>query len=182
MTALNRGKHQARRRQIRLFLACRSASPTPGNSLAAVRKLCSTKIGQQQLATALAEDFAGLDGEQLRQRLLNAAPKYGNDVDEVDRLLVRAYQTYIEEPAQYRNTRFGRGPITGGAITPARRFRPTPFAGAATLATPDGRKAGAPLAEGASPASGTTTGADGGVHLPLLPTEAIPGGVLLNQS
>ena len=109
---------------------------------------CSTgAIGQQQLATALAEDFAGLDGEQLRQRLLNAAPKYGNDVDEVDRLLVRAYQTYIEELKQYRNTRFGRGPIGGGYYAGTSSISANVPFGAATLATPDGRKAGAPLAE-----------------------------------
>ena len=126
---------------------------------------CSTgAIGQQQLATALAEDFAGLDGEQLRQRLLNAAPKYGNDVDEVDRLLVRAYQTYIEELKQYRNTRFGRGPIGGGYYAGTSSISANVPFGAATLATPDGRKAGAPLAEGASPASGTDHGADGGVQ------------------
>ena len=57
-----------------------------------------------------------------------------------------------------------------------------PF-GAATLATPDGGKAHSPLAEGASPASGTDhlgpTAVIGSVG--KLPTEAILGGVLLNQ-
>lgn len=93
-----------------------------GNSLAAVRKLVfepqliSQKpcISQKQLASALANDFAGLNGEQLRQHLINSVPKYGNDVDDVDQLLVRAYQTYIDELKQYHNTRFGRGPIGGG--------------------------------------------------------------------
>ncbi|EPQ1331268.1 formate C-acetyltransferase/glycerol dehydratase family glycyl radical enzyme [Serratia ureilytica] len=156
-----------------------------GNSLAAVRKLVFDQgaIGQQQLATALAEDFAGLDGEQLRQRLLNAAPKYGNDVDEVDRLLVRAYQTYIEELKQYRNTRFGRGPIGGGYYAGTSSISANVPFGAATLATPDGRKAHAPLAEGASPASGTDHLGPTAVFnsLAKLPTEAILGGVLLNQ-
>ena len=51
----------------------------------------------QQLAEALASDYDGLTHEQLRQRLINGAPKYGNDDDNVDALLVRAYQTYIDE-------------------------------------------------------------------------------------
>lgn len=57
-----------------------------------------------------------------------------------------------------------------------------PF-GAQTMATPDGRKAHTPLAEGASPASGTDhlgpTAVIGSVG--KLPTAAILGGVLLNQ-
>lgn len=57
-----------------------------------------------------------------------------------------------------------------------------PF-GAATMATPDGRKAHTPLAEGASPASGTDhlgpTAVIGSVG--KLPTGSILGGVLLNQ-
>lgn len=70
-----------------------------GNSLAAVKKLVFEQgaIGQQQLAAALADDFDGLTHEQLRQRLINGAPKYGNDDDTVDTLLARAYQTYIDE-------------------------------------------------------------------------------------
>lgn len=80
-------------------------------------------IGQQQLAAALADDFEGLTHEQLRQRLINGAPKYGNDDDSVDLLLTRAYETYIEELKQYHNPRYGRGPI-GVTTTRARRLSP----------------------------------------------------------
>ncbi|WP_413481721.1 formate C-acetyltransferase/glycerol dehydratase family glycyl radical enzyme [Serratia proteamaculans] len=156
-----------------------------GNSLAAVRKLVFEQgvIGQQQLAAALANDFDGLSGEQLRQRLLNAAPKYGNDVDEVDQLLVRAYQTYIDELRQYHNTRFGRGPIGGTYYAGTSSISANVPFGAATLATPDGRKAHTPLAEGASPASGTDHLGPTAVFnsLSKLPTASILGGVLLNQ-
>jgi formate C-acetyltransferase len=156
-----------------------------GNSLAAVRKLVFEQgaIGQQQLAAALANDFDGLSGEQLRQRLVNAAPKYGNDVDEVDQLLVRAYQTYIDEIGQYHNTRFGRGPIGGTYYAGTSSISANVPFGAATLATPDGRKAHTPLAEGASPASGTDHLGPTAVFnsLSKLPTASILGGVLLNQ-
>ncbi|PLR41681.1 formate C-acetyltransferase/glycerol dehydratase family glycyl radical enzyme [Chimaeribacter californicus] len=156
-----------------------------GNSLAAVRTLVFEQgvIGQQQLAAALASDFDGLDGEKLRQRLINGAPKYGNDRDEVDDLLVRAYQTYIDELKQYHNTRFGRGPVGGTYYAGTSSISANVPFGAATPATPDGRKAGTPLAEGASPASGTDTLGPTAVFNSLgkLPTAAILGGVLLNQ-
>lgn len=156
-----------------------------GNSLAAVRTLVFEQglVGQQQLAAALASDFDGLDGEMLRQRLINGAPKYGNDRDEVDQLLVRAYQTYIDELKQYHNTRFGRGPIGGTYYAGTSSISANVPFGAATPATPDGRKAHTPLAEGASPASGTDTLGPTAVFNSLgkLPTAAILGGVLLNQ-
>lgn len=156
-----------------------------GNSLAAVRKLVFEQgvIGQQQLAAALASDFEGLSGEQLRQRLINGAPKYGNDEDEVDLLLARAYQSYIDELQQYHNTRFGRGPIGGTYYAGTSSISANVPFGAATQATPDGRKATTPLAEGASPASGTDRLGPTAVisSVGKLPTSKILGGVLLNQ-
>lgn len=124
-----------------------------GNSLAAVKKLVFEQgvIGQQQLAAALADDFDGLTHEQLRQRLINGAPKYGNDDDTVDTLLARAYQTYIDELKQYHNPRYGRGPVGGNYYAGTSSISANVPFGAATMATPDGRKAHTPLAEGASP-------------------------------
>ncbi|URQ61691.1 formate C-acetyltransferase/glycerol dehydratase family glycyl radical enzyme [Pantoea alhagi] len=156
-----------------------------GNSLTAVKKLVFEQgmIGQQQLAEALASDFDGLTHEQLRQRLINGAPKYGNDDDSVDALLVRAYQTYIDELKNYHNPRYGRGPVGGNYYAGTSSISANVPFGAQTMATPDGRKAKTPLAEGASPASGTDhlgpTAVIGSVG--KLPTGSILGGVLLNQ-
>ncbi|YCI28356.1 formate C-acetyltransferase/glycerol dehydratase family glycyl radical enzyme [Erwinia sp. PK3-005] len=156
-----------------------------GNSLMAVKKLVFEQgiIGQQQLAEALASDFDGLSHEQLRQRLINGAPKYGNDDDSVDELLVRAYQTYIDEIKNYHNPRYGRGPVGGNYYAGTSSISANVPFGAQTMATPDGRKAKTPLAEGASPASGTDhlgpTAVIGSVG--KLPTGSILGGVLLNQ-
>ena len=156
-----------------------------GNSLAAVKKLVFEQglIGQQQLAAALAADFDGLSHEQLRQRLINSAPKYGNDDESVDALLVRAYQTYIDELKQYHNPRYGRGPIGGKYYAGTSSISANVPFGAATMATPDGRKAHTPLAEGASPASGTDHLGPTAVinSVGKLPVGAILGGVLLNQ-
>ncbi|EGR7696467.1 formate C-acetyltransferase/glycerol dehydratase family glycyl radical enzyme [Salmonella enterica] len=135
------------------------------------------------LCSALVDDFDGLTHEQLRQRLINGAPKYGNDDDTVDTLLARAYQTYIDELKQYHNPRYGRGPVGGNYYAGTSSISANVPFGAATMATPDGRKAHTPLAEGASPASGTDhlgpTAVIGSVG--KLPTGSILGGVLLNQ-
>ncbi|ELY5852993.1 formate C-acetyltransferase/glycerol dehydratase family glycyl radical enzyme [Cronobacter malonaticus] len=156
-----------------------------GNSLAAVRRLVFEQgtVTQPQLAQALSNDFEGLNGEQLRQRLINSAPKYGNDDDDVDLLLARAYQTYIDELKQYHNTRFGRGPIGGTYYAGTSSISANVPFGAATMATPDGRKARTPLAEGASPASGTDRLGPTAVinSVGKLPVAKILGGVLLNQ-
>lgn len=156
-----------------------------GNSLAAIKKLVFEEgvIDQAVLAEALDQDFAGLAGEQLRQRLGNAAPKYGNDLDEVDLLLVRAYESYIDELKGLHNTRFGRGPIGGTYYAGTSSISANVPFGAATMATPDGRRAKTPLAEGASPSSGSDRLGPTAVFNSLgkLPTAAILGGVLLNQ-
>lgn len=85
-----------------------------GNSLSVIKRLvfADAQITQPQLAQALAENFAGNDNEQLRQRLTNYAPGYGNDA--VGQLLAEAYQACIDELDQFVNTRYDRGPIGGG--------------------------------------------------------------------
>ena len=93
----------------------------------------------------------GEDGELLRLKLLNKAPKYGNDDDYVDSITVDAYRAYMDEITRYHNTRFGRGPIGGGYYPGTSSISANVPSGAAVKATPDGRKAGAPLAEGSSP-------------------------------
>ncbi|STT02390.1 pyruvate formate-lyase [Klebsiella pneumoniae] len=64
---------------------------------------------------------------------------------------------------QYHNPRYGRGPIGGNYYAGTSSISANVPFGAQTMATPDGRKAHTPLAEGASPASGyRSSGADGG--------------------
>ncbi len=156
-----------------------------GNSLAAIKHLVfeEAQISQTELAKALEEDFDGIENEQLRQRLINFAPKYGNDDDYVDQLLADAYQVYIDELAQFVNTRHGRGPIGGGYYAGTSSISANVPFGASTMATPDGRKAKTPLAEGASPASGSDRLGPTAVYNSVGKIQAnkILGGVLLNQ-
>lgn len=156
-----------------------------GNSLAAIKKLVfeERSIAPKELMDALGADFAGPSGELLRLRLLNQAPKYGNDDDYVDALVVEAYGAYVAEMAKYHNTRHGRGPIGGGYYPGTSSISSNVPSGSVVAATPDGRRAWTPLAEGCSPTQGTDTRGPTAVFKSIakLPTMDIFGGVLLNQ-
>lgn len=155
------------------------------DSLAAIKKLVfdEGRITPAELAGALESDFAGERGEKIRQMLVNDAPKYGNDDDSVDQLVVDAYQSYIDEIAKYPNTRHGRGPIGGIRYAGTSSISANVGQGMGTMATPDGRHAHEPLAEGCSPAHNADAHGPTAVFKSVskLPTEKITGGVLLNQ-
>ena len=135
-----------------------------------------------ELWEALQADFAGEKHERVR-RFLQEAPKYGNDDDYVDQLVVDAYNVYIDEMKKYHNTRYGRGPIGGVYYAGTSSISANVPQGAGTLATPDGRKAGEALAEGCSPSHGADVNGPTAVFKSVskLPTKEITGGVLLNQ-
>jgi len=156
-----------------------------GNSLAAIKKLVFEEniISKELLMQNLANNFEGTEGEKIRQILLNYAPKYGNDDDYVDNLLVEAYMGYIDELKQYHTTRFGRGPIGCAYYAGTSSISANVPSGSVVPATPDGRKAFTPVAEGCSPTSGTDTLGPTAVFKSVskLPTGKILGGVLLNQ-
>ncbi len=156
-----------------------------GNSLAAIKKLVfeEKKIPASLLMEHLRDDFAGEEGELIRQQLLNLAPKYGNDVDYVDDLVTEAYKLYTDELPKYRTIRDGRGPIGCRWYAGTSSISANVPSGAVVGATPDGRHAGKPLAEGASPSSGTDVNGPTAVFRSIakLPTDKILGGVLLNQ-
>ena len=155
------------------------------DSLAAIKKLVfeEKKLTPAQLWEALETDFAGEEGERIRQMLISEAPKYGNDDDYVDQLVVDAYESYIDEIKKYPNTRFGRGPIGGIRYAGTSSISANVGQGRGTLATPDGRHAGEPLAEGCSPSHAMDKSGPTGVFKSVskLHTEEITGGVLLNQ-
>ncbi|PKM51665.1 MAG: formate C-acetyltransferase/glycerol dehydratase family glycyl radical enzyme [Firmicutes bacterium HGW-Firmicutes-7] len=156
-----------------------------GNSLVAIKKLVfeEKRISSSELTDALDNDFEGIQGEKIRQILLNYAPKFGNDDDDVDLLLKDAYMDFINELAQYHTTRFGRGPIGCKYYAGTSSISSNVPSGAVVKATPDGRKAYMPLAEGSSPSSGTDILGPTAVFKSIskLPVEKILGGILLNQ-
>ncbi len=155
------------------------------DSLAAIKKLVfdEKRICPGELWEALQSNFEGPGGEEIRSMLMDDAPKYGNDDDEVDCLIRRAYDVYLEELSKYHNTRYGRGPIGGVYYGGTSSISANVPQGAGTPATPDGRKAGQPLAEGCSPAHAMDRNGPTAVFKSVskLPTKKITGGVLLNQ-
>ncbi len=154
------------------------------DSLAAVKQVVfeDGALSPARLWEALCANFAGEENERIRQMLLDA-PKYGNDDDAADLLLVEAYNSYIDEMHGLKSTRYGRGPIGGTYYAGTSSISANVPQGASTPATPDGRRAGEPLAEGCSPSHGMDTHGPTAVFRSVakLPTHEITGGVLLNQ-
>jgi len=156
-----------------------------GDSLAAIKKCVfeDKSFTPAQVWDALLNNFEGEDGKRIQDILLNDAPKYGNDDDYIDLLLREAYEIYIDEIKKYKNTRYGRGPIGGCYYAGTSSISANVPQGAGTLATPDGRKAREPLAEGCSPSHAMDKNGPTAVFKSVskLPTHDITGGVLLNQ-
>lgn len=91
------------------------------------------------------------DGEYIRQLLINGAPKFGNDIDEVDYMVREVALTYCQEVQKYTNPR-------GGTFQPGLYpVSANVSLGAITGASADGRLAEEPLADGVSPTSGRDT-------------------------
>ena len=155
------------------------------DSLAAIKKLVydEKKITREELMDALKNDFEGEEGQKIQKMLINEAPKYGNDNDYVDQLVVDAYWSYIDEMKKYPNTRYGRGPIGGIRYAGTSSISANVGQGMGTMTTPNGRKAKSPLAEGCSPAHAMDKNGPTAVFKSVskLPTHEITGGVLLNQ-
>ena len=155
------------------------------DSLAAIKKLVfeEKKITPAQLWDAILDDFTSPENEKIRQMLLTDAPKYGNDNDYVDSLIVEAYDPYIDEIKKYPSTRYMRGPIGGIRYAGTSSISANVGQGMGTMATPDGRHAHEPLAEGCSPAHNADQNGPTAVFKSVskLRTDKITGGVLLNQ-
>jgi pyruvate formate-lyase/glycerol dehydratase family glycyl radical enzyme len=112
------------------------------DSLAALKKLVfeEGRVSKAGLLGALRTGFA--TDETLRQILLNKAPKYGNDVEWVDRMGDQWVSYFAEKfrgRVNFRGGRYHTGLYTVSAHVPM---------GANVGATPDGRLPGTPLADG----------------------------------
>ena len=155
------------------------------DSLAVIRKLVfeEKRLTPQQLWDAILDNFSSPENQKIREMAINESPKYGNDDDYVDLPVVKAYDYYLDEMKKYHSTRFGRGPIGGIRYGGTSSISANVGQGFGTMATPDGRRAHEPLAEGCSPAHSMDKNGPTAVFKTLskLPTHEITGGVLLNQ-
>ena len=108
--------------------------------------------------------------------LLNRTPRYGNDDDRADNLMVRVFDAYFNAVDGRPNTRGGTYHINMLPTTCHVYF------GSVTGATPDGRRACTPLSEGVSPVQGADRrGPTAVVRSVAKMDQARTGGTLLNQ-
>jgi formate C-acetyltransferase len=125
--------------------------PNLGDSLFALQQAVYVErfVTAADLLKALRRNFQG--DEPLRARLLSL-PKFGQGHPEADAMTNRALRSVCDAYDGYRN-RFGRR-IKPMIMT----FMMAPVAGRALGATPDGRRAGTPIAQGLTPQSMAMTG------------------------
>lgn len=118
------------------------------DSLSSIKQLVfeEKSLSLNSLIGILSENFK--DQETLRQRMVNHMPKYGNDDDRADDIMVNLFDLFIESIDGRPNTKGGQYRV---------EMLPTTchvYFGSVTGATPDGRKSGLPLSEGISPVQG----------------------------
>ena len=111
------------------------------DSMAALKELVYEKkeVSAKELLEQLRQNYPD---ERIRQIMLTHAPKYGNDVEWVDELGEKWVECFKEKLDTYTNYRGGNytiGLYTVSAHVPM---------GLHVSATPDGRRAGEPLADG----------------------------------
>jgi len=131
-------------------------------------------LGMAELLAALDADFAG--HERVRQLLLNRTPRYGNDDDAADSIMVRVFNAFFDLIDGRKNTRGGTYHLNMLPTTCHVYF------GSVIGATPDGRKAHTPLSEGISPVQGADRhGPTAVIKSAAKMDHARTGGTLLNQ-
>ena len=116
--------------------------PNLADSLAAMKQLVydDQVIDAKELLAALQSDFKGY--EIIQTMLLNKVPKYGNDVEWVDRLGAKwaeYFRSRMKDYTNYRGGPYHTGMYTVSAHVPM---------GENVGASPDGRNALTPLADG----------------------------------
>jgi len=112
------------------------------------------KNGVEVTPEQIAEIYRQVTGEGGNQRhkeikeMIDAVSKFGNDIEEVDKFAREVAYTYTKPLEQYKNP---RGGIFQSGLYPVSANVPL---GAQTGATPDGRYARTPVADGVSPSAG----------------------------
>ena len=147
------------------------------DSFAAMEECVFNKnyLTMEELVRLLDTNFEGK--ENMRQLLLNKAPKFGNDIEQVDK-----YSYWLIDALDTSMKRFHDaqgGPYTVLVATQAYNVEMGKNVGA----TPDGRMAGTPLADNASPMVGMdVNGPTAVVNSLACCDELVPqSGLLLNQ-
>lgn len=128
----------------------------------------------KEILSALQNNFDGF--EEIRERLVHEAPKYGNDDNYADDIMREIFEVFYESVEGRPNTKGGQFRINLLPTTSHVYF------GSVIGAMPDGRKAKEPLSEGISPVQGTDVNGPTAVIKSAAKIDHIrTGGTLLNQ-
>lgn len=117
-------------------------------------KAAGQTVGEAEIAAILKTVVAASESPEVKangerlQKLIDEVPKFGNDIPEVDAFARDVAYTYTKPLQDYRNP---RGGIFQAGLYPVSANVPL---GAQTGATPDGRLAHMPVADGVSPSAG----------------------------
>lgn len=132
------------------------------------------RMSMEELLKAAKDNFEG--HEEIFHLVVNKTPKYGNDDDYADDIMQEIFYAYYNEVNGRPNCNGGQHRINMLPTTCHVYF------GAVIGATPDGRKANKPLADGISPSKGVDrVGPTGVIKSASKMNHLITGGTLLNQ-
>ena len=111
-------------------------------------------VGEKEIAAVLQTVVAATESPEMKEQgdrilaMIEEVPKFGNDLPEVDAFARDVAYTYTKPLLQYYNPRGGQ---FQAGLYPVSANVPL---GAQTGATPDGRLAYTPVADGVSPSAG----------------------------
>lgn len=111
-------------------------------------------VGEKEIAVIMKSVADAADMPQIKEKserllqMIEEIPKFGNDIPQVDAFAREVAYTYTRPLQEYKNPRGGQ---YQAGLYPVSANVPL---GAQTGATPDGRLAGTPVADGVSPSAG----------------------------
>ena len=106
------------------------------------------QVSPEEIAAAVAQLTKPTDKYDKLLEMIEEVPKFGNDIEEVDAFARDVAYTYTRPLETFKNP---RGGMFQAGLYPVSANVPL---GAQTGATPDGRLAGRPVADGVSPSAG----------------------------
>lgn len=124
------------------------------SEIAGSMKEAGQTVGEREIAAILKTVVAASEAPEVKTngerilKLIEEVPKFGNDIPEVDAFARDVAYTYTKPLLNYRNP---RGGMFQAGLYPVSANVPL---GAQTGATPDGRLAHTPVADGVSPSAG----------------------------
>jgi pyruvate formate-lyase/glycerol dehydratase family glycyl radical enzyme len=133
-----------------------------GDSFAALeyalfdRKVLKPEELVHAMKTDFTDETTSPSGPEIRAMLINKVPKFGNDDDyadlwtvEIDEFLGSTYQK------EFKSSRYGKGPVPATFALSLSSVTGNVAFGKSVGALPNGKKAGAPVNNGVSPANGS---------------------------